>query len=741
MRTQPCKRKIFTIKRLISLGLILILAIRGNGQNSFKSLTAKFITEDIILDGVLDENAWQEAEATDFFWQYFPTDSVKTKTETHVKVMYNDKFLYVAFYASSTGGDYVVSTLKRDFGGTTNDNVSLLFDTFNDGTNAFFFGITPYGVRREGLVSDGGTAFNNTWDIKWQAESKMYDDHYVVEIAIPFNSLKFKEGDTKWRFRPYRWNLQTNEQSTWVRVPQNQIFSSLAYMGELIFEKPLGKFRTPFGLIPYTNAIVSKDYQANISEEHISFGGDAKVAVGTGMNLDLTVNPDFSNVEVDDIFTNLTRFELFLPEKRQFFIDNNDLFASFGSRRDAIPFFSRRIGLARDINGNLIENRIIGGARLSGKLDQNWRLGLLNIQTDGDEPNEIVSNNNTMIAVQRKVFSRSNIGAFIVNRETFGDYTFLENEDKYNRVMGIDYNMASEDNTWTGKFYLHKSFQPNNNKGNFSSQANLVYNSRNWRFSSDFVYVDAEFTSDLGFVPRRDLFKTGQSIARMFYPSGGSISNHNLRILILNFWRPNLDFKKSDHNYQIEWEVAFNNQSTFQTEVSNQYIFLTNDFDPTRTEGGVPIPGDQGYTFNQLELEYQSSPTNLLTFSGNSTLGQFFNGNRYSFGGMLGLRFQPKVQLSLALNYDGIRLPDPYPDANLWLLTSRMDITFSKSVFWSTLIQYSNQRENLGLNSRLQWRFAPLSDLYLVYNDNYITSDFSSRFRSINLKFTYWLNI
>jgi hypothetical protein len=174
------------------------------------------------------------------------------------------------------------------------------------------------------------------------------------------------------------------------------------------------------------------------------------------MNLDITVNPDFSNVEVDDIFTNLTRFEVFLPEKRQFFIDNSDLFGNFGSSRDASPFFSRRIGLARDTSGNLIENRIIGGLRLSGKLNQDWRLGFLNIQSAEDVDNGIPSNNNMMLAIQRRVFSRSNIGFFILNRQSFQDYDFLDSNDEYNRVVGMDYNLASVDNTWTGKFYLHR---------------------------------------------------------------------------------------------------------------------------------------------------------------------------------------------------------------------------------------------------------------------------------------------
>ena len=722
-------------------GLLLCLWQLAYGQETDLSLSASFISEAITLDGALEENSWQTAEEGADFWQYFPSDSVAAQYPTTFKVLYSETTLYVGIRAESIDGNYVVRSLRRDFDGQTNDNVSLLFDTFSDGQTAFFFGVTPYGVRREGLVTSGGTEFNNTWDIKWQAEAQRFDDHYTIEIAIPLTSLKFSEGATSWRFRCYRWNIQSSEQSTWVRLPINQPLSSLAYMGKLNFERPLGRSRTPFALIPYVNALADKDYTTDKDDYIFKAGGDAKVAVGNGMNLDITANPDFSNVEVDDIFTNLSRFEIRLPEKRQFFIDNNDLFANYGSQRDNIPFFSRRIGLARNLDGDLIENQITGGVRLSGKLDPTWRLGFLNIQTDSDPGNEISSFNNMMLAFQKKVFARSNLGFFWVNKQTFSDEDFLDPDDRYNRVVGVDFDLASSDNIWRGNFFLHKSFQPGDNQGNISGQANAIYDSRDWRVSLDFVYVDEEYRADLGFVPRKDIFKTGQSFRRRFYPKSGKISNHNASLLILNWWRPNLDFKSADYLYQVSWEADFLNQSNIEFQLEHNYTFLFDDFDPTRTDGAVPIPGNQGYTFNQIEIEYESNPTRLFTFASEMSLGQFFNGNQYSIEAEVGYRFQPWANLNVGMAYDGIRLPDPHSDADIWLLTSRAEITFSKSLFWNTLIQYSNQRDNLGINSRLQWRFAPLSDLFLVYNDNYFTETFAPRFRSINLKLTYWLNL
>ncbi|MCW5518905.1 carbohydrate binding family 9 domain-containing protein [Aureitalea sp. L0-47] len=715
-------------------------------QDTPKSIRAKFINEEITLDGELKEDFWKTTDKTTDFWQYFPSDSIVAKYQTTVQIAYNETTLYVGIRAEIPSNDFVVTSLKRDFSGVRNDNVSILFDTFNDGANAFGFGITPYGVRREFLVSSGGSSrenYNFSWDVKWQGESKIYDTYFTAEMAIPFTSLKFEEGATNWGVRPYRFNIQSNETSTLARVPQSQLLGTLAFMDELVFEKPLGKSRTPFALIPYINGLAQKDFENNHEDSKISVGGDAKIAIGDGLNLDLTINPDFSNVEVDDIFTNLTRFELRLPERRQFFIDNGDLFGSFGNFfGEARPFFSRRIGLARDVDDDLIQNDIIAGARLSGKLNENWRLGVLNIQTAADRANEIASNNNSMIALQKKVGSRSIIGAFIVNRERFKEYSFSEGNDRYNRVFGIDYNLATADNSWSGRYYLHKSINPDDKGGNFSAQAVTTYNKNNWVFINDWVFVDNDFKADLGFVPRTDIFKMGNFAQHFLYPRNREVINrNNIQILFINYFRPNLDFKLTDYLLRTTWETEFKSNSKITANLVNQYIFLTEEFDPTRKDDGTPLPGNEGYTFTQASIEFESNNTNLFTYSFNTTLGEFFIGNRYSAGGTLSYRWQPWAQFSVNVNYDGIKLPAPYESADYWLITPRMDVTFSKTLFFTALAQYSNQRDNFGVNARLQWRFAPLSDLFLVYNDNYFTQEFAPRFRSINLKVTYWLNL
>lgn len=730
--------------KVCALLFLLFPLFQINAQDQQKSFTVKFVDEDIKPDGVLDEPVWKLAEGPNNFHQYFPSDSVMAIKGTQIKMLYNKTTLFVSIKANAEGPNYNTRSLERDFRGGGIDQITLVFDTFNDATTAFLFGINPFGVRREGLIANGGSDggdFTTSWDVKWRGDAVIHQDYFTAEMAIPLTSLKFEEGTKKFRFNSYRLDMQTNERTTWMDIPQNQPIFSLAFMGDMVFEKPLGKSRTPLAFIPYINGIGAKDYENNIDANSFRVGADAKVSIGNSLNLDLTLNPDFSTVEVDNFITNLTRFEIALPERRQFFVDNNDLFGSFGGGRDANPFFSRRIGIARDTANNTIENRIIAGARLSGKINNNLRLGFLNIQTEEDAENEIASNNNTMLVLQQKVFSRSNVGFFFINRQALGAEDFLPEDEIYNRVVGIDYNLASADNSWIGKAYAHRSFQPDDKKGNYSLGVNLGKNTRNFSAIVDAVSIDETFTSDLGFVPRRDIVKLANIFEGRLWPKKGKINRFEAQIFNVVTWRPSLDFLYSDYNFSGSIGAIFKSLEEVSIGFEKRFVFLTNSFEPTGKDGALALPGDTGYHFNSFGLDFQSDERKLFNYNISTNYGEFFNGDRFSIEGEFNLRFQPKVQLGLNMQYDHIGLPEPFSSADIWLISPTFDITFNKSIFWSTLVQYSNQRDNLGINSRLQWRFAPLSDLFIVYNDNYFVNSFMPRSRSINLKFTYWLNI
>ncbi len=401
--------------------IILFSTLHSFSQVKKKVVQVKYIDEKMNIDGILDEFPWTEAQPATNFFQYFPSDTIHAKRQAEIKFLFDDRNLYVGIKVYAKGKNYIIPSLRRDFRAGGSDNITLMFDTFNDGTNAFIFGSNPYGVRREILLSGGGNdlrGFNGAWDTKWFGASKIHDKHYILEWKIPLSAFKYKEGETKWRFNSYHFYTQDNERNTWINIPQNQFIFNLAYMGDMIFEKPLGKSKSPVSIIPYINAITDKDYQANIATGDFKYGGDAKLTVANSMNLDLTINPDFSQVEVDQQVTNLSRFEVGLPERRQFFIENSDLFGDYGNRRNANPFFSRRIGIATDVDGNTIENSIIAGVRLSGKLTNDLRLGILSMQTKEDTANKVPTTNNSVITLQQKVFSRSNLSLLFINKQT-----------------------------------------------------------------------------------------------------------------------------------------------------------------------------------------------------------------------------------------------------------------------------------------------------------------------------------
>ena len=734
-----------SILRKLVFFFTLLTVFKGFSQAKTKTVYVKYINQPITVNAVLDEVAWNKAKPATNFWQYFPSDTVQAKQQTEIKMLFDDENLYIGMRVNSSNDNFIIPSLRRDFRASGNDNISLLFDTFNDGTNAFFFGTNPYGVLREALISGGGTelrGFNTNWDTKWVGETKIHKDHYIIEWMIPLSAFKYREGETKWRFNSYHFDTQDNERNTWVNIPQNQFIFSLAYMGDMIFEQPLGKSKSPISIIPFINTIVAKDYEINDSSSDFKIGGDAKFTIGNSMNLDLTFNPDFSQVEVDRQVTNLTRFEVSLPERRQFFIENSDLFGDFGNSRDGNPFFSRRIGIAYDIEGNSIENDIIGGVRLSGKLNNNIRLGILNVQTAEDIKNEIPTTNNAVVTVQYKLFSRSNLSLMFINKQATKDYDFLDDENKYNRVVGIDYRLASKDNSWVGKYFFHKSFSPNVTNNDASAGVSTEYNSRKYNFRLSGVYIGENFRSDLGFISRTDIFKISPKLQRNFWPKKGRIQKHSISVMPIYLWKPELNFENSDYTIISRWQGNFNNTSELEFEMFNRYIHLYESFDPTGTDGAVALPGNKDYYYTSFNIIYKSDLRKKFSYVVEPSIGQFYNGKKYTMRAQFTWRLQPYFTSSIQLNYNKVFLPNPYPDATIWLIGPKIDITFNKKLFWATFIQYSSQDANFSVNTRLQWRFAPLSDLFIVYNDNYFADNiFAPRTRSFNLKLTYWLNL
>lgn len=709
-------------------------------------LIADKITYPVVLDGVLDEPIWQEGEWATDFQQFYPSDSSKALAQSKVKIAYDDKFLYIAavMYNLEPRSKYVSTSLRRDYRGEQNDGISFIFDTFNDNTNAFQFGVNPYGVQRESLIANGGmqpSDLSLAWDNKWFSQAKIYEDHWIAEIAIPFSTLRYSDGSSNWNVNFYRVDSRYNERSVWAPVPRNYSVIALAFLRKLIFTEPLKKEGANISLIPYGAMVTNRNFiNDTATPPKPTFGGDAKIAVGPALNMDLTANPDFSQVEVDEQVTNLDRFEIFFPERRQFFLENGDLFADFGTR-NIRPFFSRRIGVARDENtGQNVQNQILFGARISGKLDENWRIGAMNMQTANDESRGIVGKNFTVAAVQRKVFARSNIGAILINRESFNSEGTLPLFDPqmYNRLAGVDYNLASADNKWSGKFFYHRTFEEQDKPNASAAHAQLIFNDLHWDVNASLSAVGENFNPVVGFTPRNDYKRAMSRVGYQFFPKSTWINRHGPGVEAEVLWNERLGI--TDESYTLFYRTQFQSLSTLAFTASNTFTYLFAPFDPTRT-GGAALPAFTGYRNSTWGFRYMANPRRVFYLTARGEMGQYYTGNIKSISGSLNWRMGYLANISMNLSYNNIRLPEPQNDADLFLVGPRVDLTFSKSLFWTTFVQYNNQINNINVNTRLQWRYAPVSDLFLVYTDNYFADTFVSKQRAFVMKLNYWFNM
>lgn len=682
---------------------------------------------EISIDGILDEAAWLKAEKADHFQRVLPTDTGFAIAQTEVRLTYTRTTLYMAIICfDPTPGKRPVESLRRDFNFSKNDNFLVFIDTFNDQTNGFSFGITPAGAQWDGMQANGGTV-NTNWDIKWRSAVKSYDDRWVAEFAIPFRSMRYMGGAQEWGINFSRQDLKTNEKSSWAPMPRQFATATLAYTGSLVWDKPLSSSGTMFSLIPYLSMKATQD---NSAGEKIKLkpaaGIDAKVILSTSMNLDLTINPDYSQVEVDKQQTNLDRFELFFPEKRQFYLENSDLFANLGSE-NVRPFFSRRIGL---------DSPVQFGARLSGKIGNDWRIGVMDIQTG--EKDNIRAGNFTVATFQRKVFSRSNISAFIINKQVLnvnGDTSF--NGYRYNRVAGVEYNLASPDNRWTGKSFYHQSFYTGATARDAAAAANITYSSQYLTASLNQSWVGTGYLSEIGYIRRKGYYEVNPTLQYKFFPKSGTLVNHGPGFKLDMFFDPS--FSLTDRESQLLYSFEWMNKNTVTVDVKDTYFRLQAPFDPTNTWGDTLATGDE-FNWKEIGAAFGSDIRKQFNVLLTSRYGGYYNGTRYALSGELNYRIQPYGSIALVTSYNKISLPLPYNSAELILIGPRLDFTFTNKLFFTSFIQYNNQIDNINLNLRFQWRFAPVSDLFIVYTENAFPEDLHLKNRGLIVKISYWFN-
>lgn len=697
----------------------------------------------IKIDGQETDPAWQASEVAKDFYMVLPMDTSKARVLTEVRMLYDNEYIYMLTTCFlGKPGPHMVESLRRDFNFLKNDNFIFMLDPFDDQTNGFTFGVNAAGAQWDGMLYAGGSADLN-WDNKWYSEVKSYADRWVFEAAIPFKTIRYKKGIKEWGVNFSRNDLKTTEKSAWAPVPRQFPTSSLAYTGVLAWDEAPPLQGANLSIIPYALANTSQDFEHNEEQKYqAAIGSDAKIAVTSSLNLDLTVNPDFSQVDVDRQVTNLDRFEIFFPERRQFFLENGDLFANFGYPTIR-PFFSRRIGLTRDSAGSTVKVPILFGARLSGKINRNWRIGIMDMQTKAVEASQQPMQNFGVVSIQRRVFARSNIGFMFINKEAV-NYTPSSDPNalvysKYNRNVGMEYNLASSNNQWTGKALVMQSFTPDKKNDQVVASGNIQYSTRQWQIAWQQEYVGKNYTAEAGYVPRQNYNRLAPSIAYLFFPKGSKILSHGPMATTSLFF--NAQFKSTDNETAFAYPITLRTFGKLFPWIAHNYVKLLKPFDPTNSGKDTLATGSEHY-WNSYGFEFTSRPQRVFTYSVSFRNGGYFaHGTRFNLGGELGYRFQPYVSLAVTANYNNINLPETTGQTSFWLISPRLDVTLTNKFFITAFAQYNEQINNVNLNARLQWRYRPASDLFIVYTDNYLPENLNVKNRALVVKFTYWWSV
>lgn len=704
------------------------------------------------IDGHLREEIWQTAEVATDFWYSYPIDDkrVEAKFQTEIRMAYDDNFIYLAAVCRD-GDQYIIPTLKRDSPDFwQGDAFAFALDPVNERTNGFMFGVNPAGVQMESLITgqtgrrgDQGSSqgINGAWDNKWFSEVKTYGDQWIVEIAIPFKTLRFNDEKDVWGVNFIRGEPETNSYHTWSPVPVQFRGVDLGYTGALVWDKAPKKVKSNISVIPYLLGSSFKDFEESAPNElDFRAGADAKIAITSGLNLDVTVNPDFSQVDVDEQVTNLTRFNVRFPERRLFFLENSDLFENFGIP-PIRPFFSRRIGL--DDEGATIP--ILYGLRLSGNLNKDLRLGLMNMQTRKTdlEPGQ----NYTSLALHQRVLKRSTIKGYFHNQQAMNDGD-LQN-DNYNRNAGLEFTYQSPDGRWRGVGSGGLTFNPGANTDNYLYTIGAGYDGRHLSAYSNIAGVGNNYYADMGFAPRLEHYDALRDttlrvgfhhqytrVGYTFYPEKHpKVITHQVELQGITDLTT--DMELISNSLEAVYSVQFANTSFFAASIAREN---TNLLFPFSFIDGKPLPAGR-YNFNYIALMYQTDQRKVFQLDAGLQYGDFYNGrrNEYTIGARY--RAQPWGNFGLTFVFNELNFPDDYGSQDLFLISPRLEINFSTKLFWTTFLQYNTQGDNFNINSRLQWRFQPMSDLFIVYSDNYAVEFWGPKNRALVLKVNYWLNL
>jgi hypothetical protein len=706
-----------------------------------RRLPAKRTNEPVSLDGRLDEPSWAAAPFAKGFVQNDPQEGAPATFDTEVRLLYDERALYIGVFAEDDQpAEIIVNELRKDFNTGSADGFSVVIDSFHDERNGYQFAINPGGAKWDAQMSNEGRDSNANWDGIWDVATRIGETGWYAEIEIPFKTLKFgPEAMQTWGINFQRRLRRKNENSYWAplrRIHQLTRVSMAGTVEGLQGLRPGANVRVkPYALGNFNKvgrAATADDYDAGI---------DVKYGVTTGLTWDFTVNTDFSQVEADEQQVNLTRFSLFFPEKRDFFLENSGVF-QFGAgtdrgaggggtgggrqnvSQDMVFFFSRQIGLSD--SGVAIP--ILAGTRLTGRTGD-YSIGALNIQQQKDGPSP--STNFTALRLRRNVLANSDVGVMFLNKEPSGA--------AYNRAFGGDANFRFYRDL-TFNFAVAKTDSPTTkvpgSGDDWYSKSSFGYRDNFWETRGAYQTFGSRFNDEMGFVPRTGVDNGEFYIGTHIRPKRfqGWLRETFPHFQIENFVARNGSGLQSRY-MDWHWPVTLQNSTFIEIGVNPNVEIIEKPF-VINGSRNVTVPVGR-YEFNEYFALVNTNASAPFSLNLRWGTGDFYDGYKrnYLVGGTL--RLNEHLNFSLSDSINDIDLSTGSFVTNL--VTARINYYFNTKVFVNALVQYNTDTHQWSSNARLDIIHRPLSDIYVVYNERHDSRSGSLISRAVIAKMTYLL--
>ena len=710
--------------------------------------------QSIEIDGELTEPDWQKAIPIRQFIQFEPDEGSPLTEQTEVRILYDDRHIYFGFVCSeSERAKLIANKMRRDTMLWDNDNVFVLLDTYNDRRSGFFFRVNPLGAREDVAIMDSGDSRNENWNAVWDCRAKINADNWTAEIAIPFSQLRFKDKTAlAWGLNVGRTIQKNQEEGTWAPVPA--AYNWLAryrttHLGTLTGLSGLSQRRN-IELLPYLLPGVTRR-ETEGTDSVFDLGADVKVGVTSNLTADLTVNTDFAQVEADREQANLTRFSLFFPEKRQFFLEGAGLFdvgiprTSFNAPPPLLLFYSRRIGIEDE---HAIP--ILAGGKVTGKVG-NYGVGFLNVltnqyaadATDDTEAVDVNRTNYSVLRIKRDLFTGSSLGMIAINKQGL---------EAHNRAAGVDFVYRPTDRMnfrgiWARTFdgvseatslSTIGAPEPRASASPVAEQTDAWYFGGNWqstsaRVNASYTDIGEDFNPEVGYVHR-----TGSRWIRGEVRGTPYLHWHGIRRLWIG---PELDIFLNSENQLETRTFIWSTWLELETNgwggirIYQNFENLTEDFE---IREGIIIPSGE-YNYNHYSLMLNAEGKHVNGRLG-LNIGDFYNGTRRGFDIRLDLRLTGRFSLEPRYEFNRIRLSQGAFNTNIF--GGRVVYSFSTDLFTKFYVQWNSDRNLVTTNFLVNYIYRPGSDFYLVFNQTYGTESRSTELMDTTLvaKVTYWWN-